>query len=101
MFPLEVRKGVTVLVEGVDYSLNDPTLTQITWITALDGSEQYEVDYGHPTVALDPDVAGDEPFGTLLVETSTTDTSGEGQTRVRYADDATLEGFSDQLTVSD
>ena len=92
-FPFEVRQAGTPLVEGVDFDVITGG-TQIDFLIALDGADQYEIDYAHPLTTVSPS------FGILLSAESTTNTDGQATTRVRYTDDDTDAGFVDQITAT-
>ena len=91
-YPKKVYEDDIELTEGVDYAW---TTTEVDFIgpKPIVGSEVYTVDYAH-----DPQVPAIDAHGTLLSATSITDAEGLGQTRVRYADDDTLEFNRDKLT---
>lgn len=85
----------TPLTEGVDYSVVESTGT-ITWMGAHSppATSGYTATYRHSTVSATP------PHGSLLQETSETDTDGIAETRVQYPDDDDLAGDRDRITAS-
>lgn len=85
----------TPLTEGVDYTVVESTGT-ITWAGGHSppNPSGYTATYLHSTVSATP------PHGTLLQESSETDTDGICETRVQYADDDELAGDRDRITVS-
>lgn len=105
LFPLEIREddlagSVVVLVLGTDYTINGSGQVDFDAGFFLDISKQYEIDYGHPAFVTDPQNPL-TPFGTLLINSSQSDDTGEATTRVQYPDDVTDAGFVDKLTVAD
>lgn len=92
---LVVKYNGTPLTEGVDYSVVESTGT-ITWMGAHSppAASGYTASYRHSTVSATPS------HGTLLQETTETDTDGFCESRVQYPDDADLVGGRDRITVS-
>ncbi|MCP4869269.1 MAG: hypothetical protein GY898_11185, partial [Proteobacteria bacterium] len=92
---LEVKLNGTPLVDGVDYTVVFSTGT-ITWIgpQSPPAASGYTASYRHSTVSAQP------PHGTLLQETTETDTEGFCESRVQYPDDDELAGDRDRITVS-
>jgi hypothetical protein len=90
-YPKTVYKDGSPLTEGVHFDWNT---TQVDFIAPepVDPGFVYTVDYAHTDDPVTP------AHGTLLNATSITDAEGLGQSRVRYADDDTLEFARDKVT---
>ena len=86
------RATGTLLVEGTNYTVNYSTGT-ITGIN-FTASAVHSVGYQHRSNELTP------PHGTLLNAQATSDANGVANFDVSYADDATLAGQIDSLTVA-